>query len=145
MKQIFVAAIAALALSGCQTVNHSVGSAQWNFDTQAYPEDYREAAARAVAGRSTIDGSDLLISQPNTMVGQHAFAPMRWYVCVRGIEPRGTPSQIYPLQRAIDDWIDPPLSADPFDVIVIFEDGKDWRTVQGFNSRLCRDAEFERL
>ncbi len=39
----------------------------------------------------------------------------------------------------------PPVVTAPYDVVVIFNEPYHWQVVEGFDSRLCRDAAFERL
>lgn len=57
MKWLLLVALAAISLSACSArshVNHSVGSLQFNFDTEPHPEDYAKVAAQMVSGRKTI-------------------------------------------------------------------------------------------
>tara|TARA_R100000365_G_scaffold3656_1_gene13137 strand:- start:2528 stop:2965 length:438 start_codon:yes stop_codon:yes gene_type:complete len=145
MTKLTVALIPILALPACSTVNHSVGSIQFNAEAEPAPDNYRDVAKQAVSGRKTIDGSGLLVSHPATMAGETAFSPMRWYICVRGIAPKGEPPAIPALQRKIENWVAPPLVTAPYDLVVIFNEPYHWQVVEGFDTRLCRDAAFERL
>lgn len=145
MKHFIFAACAALAISGCSTVNHSIGSVQVNHTAQPFPAHYKEAAARAVSGRPLIDGTQLLVSTPATMAGQTMLYPLRWYVCVRGLQPVGAPPVLSTVQRQMENWIDPPMTTGQFDVIVIFQDDHHWHSIEGFDGRLCQNAEFEPL
>ncbi len=121
-------------------MNHSIGSLQFNSETEALPENYAEIAARHVALRPT--ASPLLISEPNTMIGKNVYSPRRWYVCVRGIAPKGNPSTIIPLTTRIENWLSPPASTDHYDIIVVFQEKLNSFVTEGFDSRLCRNAQF---
>lgn len=142
MKHILAVLVSA-ALAACSptsNVNHSIGSLQFNGDTEPYPEDYAEIAAQMVQGRDTI--APLTVSEPQTMRGESPFSPQRWFVCVRGIKPVGNPSSVVPLQRRFEDWIAPPASTGNFDVILLFRDGIRPALIEGNDARLCRFATF---
>jgi hypothetical protein len=146
MKHLTLAVLAAISLSACgptSNVNHSVGSLQFNGDTEPYPEDYAEVAAQMVRGRDTV--APLTISEPQTMRGEGPFSPQRWFVCVRGIKPVGNPPRRVPLQRQFEDWIAPPHSTGNYDVILMFRGEARPAVVEGHDARLCRFATFEPL
>lgn len=139
MMKYVLAAVVVLALAGCTTTNHSIGSAQFNSATEAYPGNYREAALRLIDGRDTI--APLQISEPATMAGEGPFSPQRWFVCARGIAPKGQ----VPRMTAQEHWdgLITPRSEEPnYDVVVIFREGHHPFTTEGYRSRLCRDVSF---
>ena len=107
------------------------------------PAHYEELAASHVASR-TVD-FPLLISEPNTLAGKNAFEPARWYVCIRGVTPRGTPSKVIPLATRIENLVSPPANAGQYDIVVIFQDSPKSTAVDGFDTRLCRNAKFRPL
>ncbi|WP_332717311.1 hypothetical protein [Pelagibacterium mangrovi] len=145
MKYLLLATLAATCLAACgptSNVNHSVGSLQFNGETEPYPEDYAEVAAQMVRGRDAV--APLTVSEPQTMRGEGPFSPKRWFVCVRGVKPVGNPTRA-PLQRQFEDWVAPPASTGNYDVILVFRDKLRPAVVEGHDARLCRFVEFNPL
>lgn len=136
-------ALLTLILTGCINTNHSIGSLQFNPDIEALPENYAEIAAQYMSAKSAI--SPLLISTPQTMQGDTPFSAHRWYVCIRGMKPRGKPLTVPPLQRLIEDWVAPPIATDEFDVVLVYRENAPSAIAETYNSRLCRHAEFRPL
>ncbi len=58
-----------LAVGGC-TTNHSIGTIQINQDTELCPPTIATSLRMLYAVAITIGGADLLISDPNTMIGE---------------------------------------------------------------------------
>lgn len=142
-SRVLLTIVAMLAVGGC-TTNHSIGTIQINQDTETLPADYRNVAADAVRGRDTIGGADLLISDPNTMIGEGPFDPRRWYVCVRGIMPVGEPG-IIPVQRHIENYVSGTSNEGHYDVVVMFQEDGGPTVLEGFNSKLCQHRVFSKL
>ncbi|WMT90054.1 hypothetical protein [Pelagibacterium sp. H642] len=143
MRAILAAIAATSLLSACSTVNHSTGSLQFNFDAEPLPENHLELAADAVQGRET-DGP-LQVSQPRTMIGETPFAPQRWYVCIRGIKAKGTPDESGTIQSKVEDLFAPRAASGIYDVVVMLRGNERPAVLEGYDSRLCRDAAFPPL
>lgn len=79
------------------------------------------------------------------MRGESPSSPQRWFVCVRGIEPKGSPPKSRSIPDRIEMWIDLPIAGQQYDVIVIFLRGLRSAVVEGFESRLCKHATFKPL
>lgn len=142
-SKILLTIVAILVVGGC-TTNHSIGSIQINQDTEALPSDYRDIAADTVRGRDAVSGAGLLVSEPNTMIGEGPFEPRRWYVCVRGIKPVGKSGQI-PVQRHIENYLSDAGAVGHYDVVIMFQEIGHPTVLEGYDSRLCQNLSFSML
>ena len=112
---------------------------QFNQTAGYLPANY-EALSRAAVS-SMAHAGPIRISAPMTTSGQNVFGPLRWYTCVFGLAPVGTP----PRPR---DLVWPALSrifgqAEPiprYEVVVLFHESRPASTLSFWNSELCRNA-----
>lgn len=136
-----ISTVLALAtLAGC-----SGGNLQFSGEVQPLPANYRTAALAAIEGRPRA-GGELLISRPQTVVGQNVFSPRRWYVCVRGLKPPRAPV-VGPdlLWPAVTRALGAPPPADIYDAIVFLPAGREPWVIDAFDAELCRDVAFDLL
>lgn len=129
---------AGLILAGCTGPNTDIRNIQLSGAENDLPVDYRDRAARAVAGLPLADGAKISFSEPRTIVGATAFAPKRWYVCARGIQSPGPkPVGKKPLLQIADEML---LGATPrgrYDVVVIFDQAGLTSLWKGYDAGLC--------
>jgi hypothetical protein len=140
MRAVLVG-LALTVLAGCTAQNTSLNRLQFSGDVTAFPEHYQAEAARAVINR----GGDLKtaqVSYPQKTLGESVFSPQRWYSCVRGLPaPTRRPDRLPNIEEAIGGWFGPPARV--FDTILFFSSSDRMPSVRsGFDSPLCRDAEF---
>ncbi len=76
--------IAGVRTLRCTNTNTSINNLQFSGETQPFPTNYRDQAARAVLGLPATTVGTLQVSYPQTILGQNVFDPKRWYVCIRG-------------------------------------------------------------
>jgi hypothetical protein len=140
MRLAFARVLLGAALAGCSTTNTSYNNLQFNGDTVPFPDNYREDARRAVAGRPV--ETALQISRPEQMVGVGVFDPQRWYVCIRGLSPAGAmPKKSYRLDKLLM-----PEPANPvFEAIIVFSRYGAGRPKYTFDAPICRDLVYEPL
>lgn len=140
-KQLFLMASASLILAACATTNHSIGSLQFNHETEEFPEHYRETTLEAIGNRQTLENQEVEISEPKTTIGATANDPLRWYVCITGLRPVGEPprdGQI-PISEHVERLAGIAEVNERYEVIVIFQNEGPNITLDGYDSRLCRD------
>jgi hypothetical protein len=139
-RSVLYCAITVL-LVGCSNQNMSMNTMQFSGATVPYPENYEVEAARVIKQR----GGDLAssrASQPWATIGSGPFSPQRWYVCIRGLPPRGEPPKPKALELA-EERLGHRSFFGVYDVVLFFSDRTGRPSVRtGYDSPLCRDLEY---
>jgi hypothetical protein len=134
------------AISGCTGDNLSINTLQLSGEVAPFPSDYRTVSIGAVAGRPLADGKTLQVSHPQTIVGNTAFDPKRWYVCIRGIKaPSALPVKSKPLWQSVEDAVAPPTTNGIYEVIIILDSDASTSILEAFDAGLCKDVTYEPL
>jgi hypothetical protein len=142
MFKFLVACNTVAVLLGCSNHNVSPHTLQFSGDTVAYPEKYQAEAARIVRDRKA-DPGFARISEPQLTLGETAFSPKRWYVCVRGISaPKPKSNRPPPAAEIVERWITSRQPARIYDVLMIFSGRERPSVREGFDSPLCRDQTY---
>ena len=149
MKRVVWIAIAAMCmgLGACTGPNTSLSTLQFTDDTVAFPDTYRDDAARVLANMpGAANNPNLTISAPQTTLGVTAVSPRRWYVCVRGITPPGPPpTRLKPLLELASNALDPASTTGSYDAVLFFR-GSGRPTVKlAFDAPLCRSGTYAPL
>ncbi|UXN73116.1 hypothetical protein N8D56_19225 [Devosia sp. A8/3-2] len=139
MKNLLLAAAAAVSITGCTAPNTNLSTMQLSGATWALLPNYRDIAAKAVAHLPVAEGAALVFSELRNMLGETIFSPKRWYACVAGVKPpapKPTPKTV-PVVTRVTDWIAPPETHGRYDVIVILNDKGHTSLRRTFDSELC--------
>jgi len=143
MKKILLSLLCALALAGCTGANTSFNTIQVSGAEEAFPADYQLRARRYLAEQ---DLAGVQISYPRTVVGETAFSPRRWYVCLDGLAPPAPPTRrAKPLLEAALNLARPDVAADDYQVILILRASGSTAAIKGFDAPLCGDGRYEAL
>lgn len=141
MRGLALLVIASL-LAGCSAQNTSISTLQFSAAANPFPEDYMSRAAAAL-DRMVAEDAPISISRPQTTLGPTAFAPQRWYVCVRGVPDsamvRRKPKT--PLWDLVEDLADPASVQE--ELVLIFGSSGEPSIRKSNGSPLCRHAAFE--
>lgn len=142
MIKFLVACSSAAILLGCSNHNVSPHTIQFASDTVSYPENYQVEAARIVRDRKA-DPEFARVSEPQPTLGETAFSPKRWYVCVRGIPaPKPKSSSLPPVAEIVESWVTARPAGGVYDVLLVFS-GRDRPSVrEGFDSPLCQNQTY---
>jgi hypothetical protein len=142
LKLVSVAATF-LILVGCSSGIVSPHTLQFSGATLAYPENYQVEAARIVRDRRA-DPEFARLSEPQPTIGETAFSPKRWYVCIRGI-PASTPKStaLPPLTEMVENLYSPETGV--YDVLLIFSGRERPSVREGYDSPLCRDQKYQAI
>lgn len=135
-----IALVLLLALAGCTGQNTGPNTLQFNSETIPFPDDYMAAAAEVVSMSRVAEGATVLVSRPQPTIGVSPTSPRRWYVCIRGLEPRRAPPDTLP--PLVDALFQDRSREEQFDTVLIFAGPRSPSVEQGYNSVLCRDAEY---
>jgi len=137
--------IVAGLIAACSNQNTSWSTIQLSGDTMPYPENYQAEAARIVAQRGG-DPASASVSQPQSTLGATAFAPQRWYVCVRGLSQAPRPARLPKPMELVDQLFDSRASAGIHNVILVFgAPGRRPTVREGYDSPLCHDGRYEMI
>ena len=130
-------------MAGCTGANTGINTIQVSGAEEAFPADYQARARRYLAGQSAT-GAGVQVSYPRTVVGETAFSPRRWYVCLTGmVPPAPAPQRIKPVLEGL---VDSARGASGvYHVVLILRPGGTATAVTGFDSPLCTDGRYARL
>lgn len=140
-KFLVVSGVVGLLL-GCSNHNVSPHTLQFSGENVAFPENYQVEAARIVRDRKA-DPEFARVSEPQPTLGDTAFSPKRWYVCVRGIPaPKPNSTRPPPVSEVVENWITSRQPSGVYDVLLIFSGRERPSAREGYDSPLCRDQNF---
>ena len=143
MHRFSVSLLCALALAGCAGANTSLSTVQVSGAEEAFPADYQGRALHYLAGQ---DIAGVQISYPRTVVGETAFSPKRWYVCLDGLAPPVPPStRIKPVLDLAMDLARRDQTPAAYHVILILRASGSTTAITGFDAPLCADGRYEAL
>jgi hypothetical protein len=123
-KLLLTTALAGL-LAGCADTNTGLNNLQFSGDSQAFPANYRDVAAHAMAGIPVAAGKTLEVSYPQPLLGTTATDPKRWYVCVRGLAT--------------------PVTTGIYEAIVIINAPYPPAVTEAFDAALCKTGTYAPL
>jgi hypothetical protein len=116
---------------------------QFSSEALAFPTNYQTEAARIVRDRGG-DPATARVSYPRMTIAAAVMGPKRWFVCVSGVPAPPGPTSIPKAVDLADHWLMQRPSQKSYYVVLFFPREVGRPTAKdGWNSPLCRGAEFE--
>ena len=129
---------------GCASTNTALHNLQFSGDAETFPADYNARAAKHVAELPV--GGSLLVSYPETTLGETATSPKRWYVCVRGLAPQlAVETGLKPVLETVEGMVSPRQGGPIYELILIMRDSGVTSAIEAFDSPLCQAGRYEGL
>ncbi|HTN63500.1 MAG TPA: hypothetical protein VL147_18425, partial [Devosia sp.] len=143
----FLALATVICLAGCTAQNTNITTLQFSADTEPFPSNYQEIAAKAVADRHVAEGETLRVTYPLPLLGQTPFSAKRWYVCVRGLKPERPPTvpsrtNVWNLAESA---LNPSAETGIYEALIVISSAYAPSVRFVFDAGLCRDVKYGQL
>ncbi|WP_224703616.1 hypothetical protein [Devosia aquimaris] len=143
MARLLIVSMLVACLAGCSGTMPGPQSIQVSGAEEAYPADYKARALRALGDAAS---PGMSISAPQLTIGESAFGPKRWYVCVRGVATTAKPpTKLKPVLDLAGDVMRPAASTGLYEVIVVLRGNGSASQIKTFDSPLCASGSYEPL
>lgn len=143
MIRLLMMSMLALSLAGCSGVVPGPQTLQVSGAEEAFPADYKARALRVLGDQAS---PGMSISAPQLTLGESAFGPKRWYVCVRGVATTTEPStKLKPVLDLAGDLGRNTAQSGIYEVIVLLRGNGSASRITGFDSPLCATGRYEAL
>lgn len=143
MPRLLLILACVCVLACCSGANTSMNTLQLAGTAEPFPDDYPTRALRYL-GEDPAAG--VMVSYPQTTLGDTVFSARRWYVCLSGITPPGpAPKGAKPLFEAAADLTQANAGRGIYHVILILRANGAVSAIKGYDSPLCRDARYQAL
>lgn len=143
MTRLLIASILMVCLAGCSSIVPGPQSLQVSGAQEAFPDDYKARALRVLGAEA---GPGMSVSAPQLTLGESAFGPKRWYVCVRGVATTTKPStKLKPVLDMVGDLGRNAAQSGIYEVIVLLRGNGSASRINGFDSPLCTTGRYEAL
>ena len=143
MLRILLILACAAALAACSGANSGVSTLQFSGAAEPFPSDYQARVLRYL-GEQPATGAT--VSYPQTTVGETAFSPKRWYVCLHGLAPSGPPpTRLKPVLELAHDLVASRPVSGVYEVVLVLRASGTVSAIKGFDSPLCASGRYEAL